>query len=95
MCRVHSEHNAEFHALNRRLNEECKQGDWSKKGHVMNAAGTFDQDDTTFDNKPSARVLGGNVNDGTSLRELMYQSAVQRLTKEEQDITDGCGSTTL
>ena len=93
--RVHSEHNHEFHALNRRLNEEAKiKGEWSVKGHLLQSeAQSFEEEDQKVG--PKSFVLGGTLQEGgVPLRDKMYSSAIKRLTLEEQEITDGCGSAT-
>ncbi|KAI9298126.1 WLM-domain-containing protein [Neoconidiobolus thromboides FSU 785] len=99
---IHSEHDAKFHELNRTLNKEVIQLDWTKgKGSRTSNAKTYNPNNTYYSshtaNKDGHR-LGGkklDVNEfNTSLefrRNLISNAIDLRLTKEEEELVEACG----
>jgi hypothetical protein len=99
---VHSEHNADFHRLNRQLEREAVALDWTQsRGQRVGGADVNPNDPPTEDDDDARR---GSLGEGTYTlggdraqvaqrppRELMLEAALVRLTAEEQAITDGCG----
>ncbi|KAI8071074.1 WLM domain-containing protein [Gongronella butleri] len=100
---VWSEHDDNFHALNRQLNKEVVQLDWTARGRMLQQ-GAFapgSMDDEEIDSSAvtwetgSYRLGGRELAPQTyaELRERMARAATWRLTKEEeQEMDEGCGS---
>ncbi|XP_037469353.1 uncharacterized protein LOC119341586 [Triticum dicoccoides] len=81
---VHSEHDADFFALNKQLNEEAASLDWTKSsGHVLSGRKIFDSYEDEFDLEPEAHVVGHKLGGGSSslasARVLPGVAAYQRL----------------
>ncbi|KAI9365961.1 WLM domain-containing protein [Zopfochytrium polystomum] len=102
---VHSEHDSNFHALNRQLNRECDQvtsGGRNVAGVRPSAA--FYQPDDHGEGGSGSGSFGGRLGtdgsvvtiseDGSPLpmREVLARAAMARLSKQEQELVDGCGS---
>ncbi|TPX30769.1 hypothetical protein SmJEL517_g05751 [Synchytrium microbalum] len=94
---VHSEHNNDFHSLNRLLNKQVVELDWTAKGHVIGGSDVYNPEESeAVDEKAfegGVFVLGGSKKDeNRPMREVLAEAALLRLTKEEQDMVDSCGS---
>ncbi|KAI8799525.1 WLM domain-containing protein [Cladochytrium replicatum] len=100
---VHSEHDENFHALNRQLNKECADLDWTQKGRSLAPTGPIYRGTSSGEDDPlevdsggyagGTFVLGGSTSASeVPVRELVGRAAMLRLSKEEQDMVDGCGS---
>ncbi|KQJ98865.1 uncharacterized protein LOC100839730 [Brachypodium distachyon] len=81
---VHSEHDANFFALNKQLNEEAASLDWTKSsGHVLSGRKIFDSYEDEFVLEPDADVvghkLGGGSSSSASAGVLSGAAAYQRL----------------
>lgn len=79
---IHSNHDADFHKLNKDLNQE-----WEKsKGRTISsgAIGSFPSPVTSKVNALGGRPVAGDQ------REIMYEAAMKRLNQEDQEITDQC-----
>jgi uncharacterized protein YeaC (DUF1315 family) len=64
------------------------------KGKAITSRETYqpiDDDIQSGSMYPEGRVLGGRKQE-KSMRELMLEAATLRLTKEEEEISRGCGS---
>ncbi|KAJ3299456.1 hypothetical protein HK104_008812 [Borealophlyctis nickersoniae] len=89
---VHSEHNADFHALNRLLNREC---DASNKTHRLSSERFYNAPNEEQVDAPAFEggtfVLGGRGGGDRPMREVLAEAALLRLTKEEEELTKGCG----
>jgi len=89
---VHSEHNVEFFKLNRQIEKECKEMDWTE-GAGLEDTGDHVKDLHRFSG--GTYVLGGNEHNLNHhlipSRELAARSALMRLTAEEEEITQCCG----
>ncbi|KAI8849298.1 WLM domain-containing protein [Chytridium lagenaria] len=92
---VHSDHDNQFHSLNRLLNKEYSS---YSSGHTVNSSSfaTFrDEDAGTVDDHGytgGSFVLGGKRrDDDRPMRELLAEAALLRLTDEEKEITESCG----
>ncbi|RLM61909.1 uncharacterized protein C2845_PM14G18130 [Panicum miliaceum] len=80
---VHSEHDANFFALNKQLNEEAASLDWTKsRGHMLNGRKVFDSYEDEFVLEPGTTVaghrLGGELSSLASARALSGAAAYQR-----------------
>jgi len=80
---VHSEHDANFFALNKQLNEEAASLDWTKsRGHMLNGRKVFDSYEDEFVLEPGITVaghrLGGELGSLASARALSGAAAYQR-----------------
>ncbi|CAG8594430.1 12376_t:CDS:2 [Cetraspora pellucida] len=97
---VWSEHDDNFHRLNRQLNKDVVSMDWTaSKSHKISSAEFYDPPEEEKINTRSweggTYVLGGSsthANNVLSRRELLAEAALIRLTKEEKELTEGCGS---
>jgi hypothetical protein len=105
---VYSEHNADFHQFNRLLTQQVKEFDWTKsQGYTLqdgkvrnynnNSYTTSAQSSSSVFNASNGKRLGGGDNFPTSrqyeaMREKMLKAAEKRLSKEEREVTEGCGS---
>eukprot|EP00742_Colponemidia_sp_Colp-10_P006092 GILJ01006519.1.p1 GENE.GILJ01006519.1~~GILJ01006519.1.p1 ORF type:complete len:630 (-),score=93.08 GILJ01006519.1:137-2026(-) len=104
---VFSEHNSDFHQLNRQLNQECEQFDWSKSGRSVGGESMYqrpqsssmvDDDEETELMRETRQSSGQRLGGNTDLqrlfgaRQLAGTAAIMRLTQEEMEITDGCSS---
>ncbi|KAI9173302.1 hypothetical protein H9P43_007433 [Blastocladiella emersonii ATCC 22665] len=103
---VHSDHDEQFHALNRKLNKDLVELDWTRRGNRLDTNlsgrsvfGDMDEDDDLVDAggyQGGTFVLGGGgAREPQQLtpREMAARAALARLTaEEEQEMTDGCGS---
>ncbi|KAJ3045487.1 hypothetical protein HDV00_009141 [Rhizophlyctis rosea] len=103
---VHSEHDAKFHQLNRELNKECdlvNTGRTAGDGKFYNPPEEEAVDEKAFEG--GVFVLGGSTvvsggghvgsgggSDASSMREVLARAALGRLTKEEEEMVEGCGS---
>ena len=99
---VWSDHDADFHALNRQLNRECDAyaAGQSVTGLRPTAFGSFtDGDGEAGDDvgyEGGTFVLGGadagtGIGGGLPMREVMARAALSRLSKEEREMVEGCG----
>ncbi|KAF8654517.1 hypothetical protein HU200_061708 [Digitaria exilis] len=80
---VHSEHDANFFALNKQLNEEAASLDWTKStGHMLSGRKIFDSYEDEFDLEPGITAaghrLGGESSSLASARALSGAAAYQR-----------------
>ncbi|OEL30679.1 hypothetical protein BAE44_0008302 [Dichanthelium oligosanthes] len=80
---VHSEHDANFFALNKQLNEEAASLDWTKsRGHILSGRKIFDSYEDEFLLEPEITVaghrLGGESSSLVSARALSGAAAYQR-----------------
>jgi hypothetical protein len=84
---VHSDHGKDFFQLMRQVERECTSLDWTRGAGVSSLpvggvnlyeAGTY-------------RLGGGSTEAATPLRELAAQAAIERMTKEEEEIQEHCG----
>ncbi|KAJ1255049.1 hypothetical protein BS78_K295800 [Paspalum vaginatum] len=80
---VHSEHDANFFALNKQLNEEAASMDWTKsRGHMLSGRKIFDSYEDEFVLEPEITVgghkLGGESSSLASARALSGAAAYQR-----------------
>lgn len=80
---VHSEHDANFFALNKQLNEEAASMDWTKStGHMLSGRKIFDSYEEEFVLEPEITVaghrLGGESSSLASARALSGAAAYQR-----------------
>ncbi|KAJ3354522.1 hypothetical protein GGF32_002468 [Allomyces javanicus] len=95
---VWSEHDENFHALNRQLNKDVVELDWTLRGNrLLAAAGTSSVFGDTDDATDGAYVggvfrLGGSTSTDLTPAERAARAALSRLTKAEEDEQDrGCG----
>ena len=95
---VHSEHNHEFWALNRQLNQEVVSRNWTKSGGNQLSSREFYQESGLGSvSGTSAAVSGGVFKLGgksvpeKSRRELLADAAQARLSQQEQEEMDSCG----
>lgn len=94
---VHSEHDGKFFQLNRQIEKECNEMDWTE-GEGISDGGN---DSLRVPMQPysgGAFRLGGNTSNGhgsagsgDSARELRARAALGRLTAEEEEIHQHCG----
>ncbi|KAJ3267816.1 hypothetical protein HDV01_003956 [Terramyces sp. JEL0728] len=77
---IFSEHDEHFHRLDRELNRDYER---YKGRRLDGSAGSVASVES------SVNVLGGRKQEG-ELRDILFQAASSRLTKEEQEIQDGC-----
>jgi hypothetical protein len=106
---VWGDHDDNFHALNRQLNKDVVNLDWTAHGaHTLGQAGDYynpEEDDEDMENDVTYesgiyRLGAGSksnitANTPEARRELMERAALSRLTKkEEQEMDEGCGSHT-
>ncbi|CAL5005472.1 unnamed protein product [Urochloa decumbens] len=80
---VHSEHDANFFALNKQLNEEAASLDWTKSGgHMLSGRKIFDSYEDEFDLEPGITAaghrLGGESSSLANARALSGAAAYQR-----------------
>ncbi|CAO2191963.1 unnamed protein product [Urochloa humidicola] len=80
---VHSEHDANFFALNKQLNEEAASLDWTKsQGHMLSGRKIFDSYEDEFVLEPGITAaghrLGGESSSMASARALSGAAAYQR-----------------
>ncbi|XP_020082790.1 uncharacterized protein LOC109706396 [Ananas comosus] len=83
---VYSEHDADFFALDKQLNEEAAALDWTKsRSHTLSGHKTFDSydEELSFEvgNNIGGQKLGGSSNSSASVRALSAEAAHQRLMK--------------
>ncbi|XP_062192715.1 uncharacterized protein LOC133896182 isoform X2 [Phragmites australis] len=65
---VHSEHDANFFALNKQLNEEAASLNWTKsRGHMLSGRKIFDSYEDAFVLEPSTTVTGHRLGGESSL----------------------------
>uniref|UniRef100_A0A6M2EJ12 WLM domain-containing protein n=1 Tax=Populus davidiana TaxID=266767 RepID=A0A6M2EJ12_9ROSI len=81
---LYSEHDANFYALDKQLNQEAASLDWTKsRGHTLSRVNHQDQDSEDFyvsDSRSSSVKLGGNVsNQLASARASSVAAAYHRL----------------
>ncbi|KAG8047707.1 hypothetical protein GUJ93_ZPchr0008g12994 [Zizania palustris] len=80
---VHSEHDANFFALNKQLNDEAASLDWTKsKGHMLSGHKIFDSYEDEFVLEPDNNAVGHKLGGPSSLasaRMLSGDAAYQRL----------------
>ncbi|RHZ69484.1 hypothetical protein Glove_283g40 [Diversispora epigaea] len=97
---VWGEHDENFHRLNRQLNEEVVSLDWTASGgnKISNeefynpSEGTEINNDQSFEG--GTFTLGGDPTRkrNMSMRELLAEAALIRLTNEEIELNEKCGS---
>uniref|UniRef100_A0A0D9X9E5 WLM domain-containing protein n=1 Tax=Leersia perrieri TaxID=77586 RepID=A0A0D9X9E5_9ORYZ len=88
---VHSEHDANFFALNKQLNDEAASLDWTKsRGHVLSGRKIFDSYEDEFDLEPDSAVVGHKLGGGSSslasARVLSGAAAYKRLLNASADL---------
>ncbi|RUP51132.1 WLM domain-containing protein [Jimgerdemannia flammicorona] len=104
---VWTEHVPEFHALDRQLNKDVVEMDWTAHGGRSLSAGDFynppDADEVdrgssvTYEagtyllGGSGGRVEAGDDEDPKVRREKVVKAAMMRLSKEEAEIVEGCG----
>lgn len=81
---VYSEHDANFYALDKQLNQEATSLDWTKsRGHTLNGVGHVDEyEEETYisDNRSRSQKLGGSASDQLgSARASSVSAAYRRL----------------
>ncbi|CAB4473114.1 uncharacterized protein OCT59_028345 [Rhizophagus irregularis] len=96
---VWGEHDDNFHRLNRQLNKEVVNLDWTASGGNKISNGEFynPPEEEKVDEKAwqgGSFILGGSSDRSKTLskRELLAEAALIRLTKEEEELNEGCGS---
>ncbi|KAF8758093.1 hypothetical protein HU200_010757 [Digitaria exilis] len=96
---VHSEHDANFFALNKQLNEEAASLDWTKStGHMLSGRKIFDSYEDEFDLEPGITTaghrLGGESSSLASARALSGAAAYQRFlsASAKEDHVSGTGT---
>eukprot|EP00158_Paraphelidium_tribonemae_P008933 Partr_v1_DN28728_c0_g1_i2_m63307 putative Ubiquitin metalloprotease fusion protein len=94
---VHSEHDHQFWALNRVLNEEVTSRNWTKVGGNSVSKDRFfslDEGNPKSEFTGGVHVLGGRdiLPLSSSRRDLLAKAAEIRITKEEEDEAHTCGS---
>ncbi|CAG8579640.1 13655_t:CDS:2, partial [Acaulospora colombiana] len=95
---VWGEHDENFHRLNRQLNKDVVSMDWTvSKGHKISNDEYYNPPEDTDEDElyeGGTFMLGGDPTRTKNLpmRELLAEAALIRLTKEEQELNDGCGS---
>ncbi|KAF0464692.1 WLM-domain-containing protein [Gigaspora margarita] len=96
---VWSEHDDNFHRLNRQLNNDVVSMDWTvSKSHKISNEEFYNPPEEEEIDKRSweggTYVLGGDQSRANILprRELLAEAALIRLTKEEKELAEGCGS---
>lgn len=93
---VHGPHDANFHALNRQLEKEMK----AHQGHSMALGNSYYQptEIDEGDYKGGAYKLGGSSSSASPLgsaaeqREIIASARLLRLTPQEIEMSEGCGS---
>ncbi|RUS33991.1 WLM domain-containing protein [Jimgerdemannia flammicorona] len=104
---AHNVHVPEFHALDRQLNKDVVEMDWTAHGGRSLSAGDFynppDADEVdrgssvTYEagtyllGGSGGRVEAGDDEDPKVRREKVVKAAMMRLSKEEAEIVEGCG----
>ncbi|KAL7752515.1 hypothetical protein RI367_002049 [Sorochytrium milnesiophthora] len=97
-----SEHDENFHALNRQLNKDVVSMDWAAQGGRALSAQVYynpqEEEEVEAQRFEGGVFRLGGSSSGTagnvevlSRRELLAQAALLRLSKEEQEMVDGCG----
>ncbi|CAG8741896.1 31629_t:CDS:2 [Racocetra persica] len=94
---VWSDHDDNFHRLNRQLNKDVVSMDWTaSKSYKVSSAEFYNPPEEEKIDAHSweggTYVLGGNSTrtNVLSKRELLAEAALIRLTKEEKELTEGC-----
>jgi hypothetical protein len=96
---VHSAHDGDFFQLNRVVEKECTELDWTKGAGLSSdntgPAGSATATSTLY-TAGTYRLGGTDENtasqtDRASVRELAARAALMRLTAEEEDIQQNCG----
>ncbi|CAG8452806.1 852_t:CDS:2 [Acaulospora morrowiae] len=95
---VWGKHDDNFHRLNRQLNKDVLSMDWTASGgHKLSNSDFYnplegDVNSNVYEG--GIFKLGGDSTRTSSLprRELLAEAALIRLTKEEQELNEGCGS---
>jgi hypothetical protein len=93
---VHSAHDGDFFQLNRIVEKECTELDWTKGAGLSSDAGAAAGSNNTLYTAGTYR-LGGtdetttSQTDRASVRELAARAALMRLTAEEEEIQQNCG----
>ncbi|KAG9294389.1 hypothetical protein G9A89_001894 [Geosiphon pyriformis] len=95
---VFTGHGDDFHRLNRQLNKEVVELDWTqskgqKIGHIEYFESLEDErvGEQLFEGGAFRLGGGSDLTKSKSRREILAQAALTRLTKEEQEIEEGCG----
>uniref|UniRef100_A0A0E0EN38 WLM domain-containing protein n=1 Tax=Oryza meridionalis TaxID=40149 RepID=A0A0E0EN38_9ORYZ len=88
---VHSEHDANFFALNKQLNDEAASLDWTKsRGHVLSGRKIFDSYEDEFVLEPDSVVVGHKLGGGSSslasARVLSGSAAYKRFLNASADL---------
>lgn len=94
---VHSEHDANFFALNKQLNEEAASMDWTKStGHMLSGRKIFDSYEEEFVLEPEITVaghrLGGESSSLASARALSGAAAYQRFLNASANVDHASGT---
>jgi hypothetical protein len=95
---VHSAHDGDFFQLNRIVERECTEMDWTKGAGLSSdagAAGASSANNTLY-TAGTFRLGGTDENtaratDRASMRELAARAALMRLTAEEEEMQQNCG----
>lgn len=100
---VHSEHDSNFYVLMRQVEREIVELDWkNSKGKSLGGQTAAETYTPTFASTnplqmPAAHILGGStdplVQQLVPARYLAGTAAIMRLTAEEKEVEDNCGST--
>ncbi|KAF0896013.1 hypothetical protein E2562_018146 [Oryza meyeriana var. granulata] len=96
---VHSEHDANFFALNKQLNDEAASLDWTKsRGHVLSGRKIFDSYEDEFILEPDSAVVGHKLGGGSNLlasaRVLSGAAAYKRFLNASADLESSKDSVT-
>ncbi|KAJ3310046.1 hypothetical protein HDU76_003463 [Blyttiomyces sp. JEL0837] len=98
---VFGDHDNNFHELNSKLNSECERHSSGKSLTQGGARGPLFNDSTPSSTAESGSiqggtfVLGGNGENGEGslpMREVLARAVARRLTKEEVEMVEGCGT---
>ncbi|XP_006659554.1 uncharacterized protein LOC102704355 [Oryza brachyantha] len=97
---VHSEHDANFFALNKQLNDEAASLDWTKsRGHVLSGRKIFDSYEDEFVLEPDSTVVGHKLGGGSSslssARVLSGAAAYKRLMNASANLEGSKDSVTI
>lgn len=91
---IFSEHDGNFHALDRELNQDYARFLGASLGGSSNSSLTAratGQQQLVSASGPPQRLGGKSASEGMEMREILAEAASLRLTKEEEEIASSCG----